>query len=439
MANQQPANSMDAIASLMQLFSGTKSNQTQTQSTSGGSSTQTSGKNLDEKTLASMLQSALESNQGLAAVTQGQKGAGLYNSSTNRLLANDLLSRLTARVAEAGATETTTKTTMPSKTTSTLSGQQGGLSSQGQDNVSKLALGLAAFNKIGGVKTLKEVAGTDVGEAAGYALGGGQTPFADLMSANLSSDPISSLNLSQGWTDVSGGEQAVANTVPQSVWDSFDSSASDYIANDFTGEAISAGSDAASSVAEDVGNFPVASVQISKTGGTAGPSSSEILAEANSPSADTTSISNANASNAASVFGGGFSAGSAGLGTATQGISYGSSTLSSTGSLSTGFDLGSGVEAAGGTTTSLAGSGADAATSSAGGSILGYIGPVMDAFNAQNNPEGEQNPDYRKAVGGAVLNYFGFGWARSLHLSDRLILQLLLFFFNAAQFNCILT
>ena len=33
----------------------------------------------------------LESNQGLAAIAQGQAGAGMYNSTTNKPLTNDLL------------------------------------------------------------------------------------------------------------------------------------------------------------------------------------------------------------------------------------------------------------------------------------------------------------------------------------------------------------
>lgn len=50
--------------------------------------------------------------------------------------------------------------------------------------------------------------------------------------------------------------------------------------------------------------------------------------------------------------------------------------------------------------------GTAASTASWGGSWLGYLGSALDAYGAS-----QTNKDYRRAVGGAILNYFGAGAA----------------------------
>lgn len=82
-------------------------------STSGGTTTEST--QIDQKTLDALLKQALEGNQGLAAISSGQSGAGLYNSSTNRLLTNDLLARVATDVA--AKTATSTRTVSPQTTT----------------------------------------------------------------------------------------------------------------------------------------------------------------------------------------------------------------------------------------------------------------------------------------------------------------------------------
>lgn len=69
---------------------------------------QTTQTKMSQSVMNQMLQSALEKNGGLAAVSSGQRGAGMYNSSTNQLMTNDLLSRLTGEIAQRGAPTTTT-------------------------------------------------------------------------------------------------------------------------------------------------------------------------------------------------------------------------------------------------------------------------------------------------------------------------------------------
>lgn len=139
------ATSLDALKSLATLFSGNKS----TRTTSGGSQTQTTSTDIDQETINKLLQSALEGNAGLAAVSQGQKGAGMYNSSTNRLLTNDLVSRLTSQVAAQTASKTTTTTSAPMKEVT----QGAGLNQA--DSLTKLVAVLSASQKLGGIKGIK--------------------------------------------------------------------------------------------------------------------------------------------------------------------------------------------------------------------------------------------------------------------------------------------
>ena len=379
--------SLDAIASLLKLFTG------QTTKTSGGSVTETTGSGLDQTALAGLLRTALESNQGLAATTQGQRTAGLYNSSTNRLMSNDLLARLTANAAAAGATKTSTRTIAPQNV------------KVGGDNAAllgKLGMGLTAYQKLGGDK-LVSMLGT-----------GSSVGTSDLLKANIAgkfgSDPTAGLTdliSSQGWADTAAntfsgsaldvaglGGDAFQTFAPEGWSDLADSAGSvaDAVSNVDT-----------SSLGDSTANFPTASATSSASLNSGNPSSSEILAEAKT--ADATTVAGSMAGNAGSGITGslfsssaptaGFSAGDLGGGLTNTGSSAATLGYSST-------DLGGGVSGSVGT---------GEAASSTGGSILGYIGPIMSAIGAQNNPNGAQNKDYRHAVGSAVLNYFGAGWA----------------------------
>jgi len=98
------ASSMQSILQLIQAFTGKGASKT----TSGG--TQTTQTQLSQEAMNGMIKSALESNSGLAAVSGMQQQQGMYNSTTNGMLTNDLLSRITANVAEKGAPTTVTKT-----------------------------------------------------------------------------------------------------------------------------------------------------------------------------------------------------------------------------------------------------------------------------------------------------------------------------------------
>jgi len=150
--------SLDALKSLATIFSGNKA----TRTLSGGSETQTTSTDIDQETLNKLLQSALESNSGLATTAQGQKTAGLYNSSTSKLLTNDLVSRLTAQVAAGTATKTTTTTKTPVKEVT----QGGGLGQT--DTLTKLVAGLSAIDKLGGIKGIKSGLKSTLDELGGF-------------------------------------------------------------------------------------------------------------------------------------------------------------------------------------------------------------------------------------------------------------------------------
>jgi len=68
--------------------------------TSGVNSTVTTNEGISQDSMDAMLKSALEGSQGLASVAQGQRTAGGYNSTTNRLLVNDLMTRTASQIAQ---------------------------------------------------------------------------------------------------------------------------------------------------------------------------------------------------------------------------------------------------------------------------------------------------------------------------------------------------
>ena len=107
-------NSTDSLTSLLKLFQ-TFSGSSGTQTTSGGTTTKQTI--LSQDVLNAMLKSAMEGTggvQGLAQVAGGQRAAGMYDSTVNTQLTNDLMSRLATQTAVAGAPTVTTspKTTV---------------------------------------------------------------------------------------------------------------------------------------------------------------------------------------------------------------------------------------------------------------------------------------------------------------------------------------
>lgn len=69
----------------------------------------TSTENVSTDKANAYLKSILESNSGLASVSSGQKAAGMYSSTVNQQLTNDLLSRTAAQTAALSTSKTTTQ------------------------------------------------------------------------------------------------------------------------------------------------------------------------------------------------------------------------------------------------------------------------------------------------------------------------------------------
>jgi len=88
--------SIDQITNLLGLLKGSKE-------------TTTTGSNISATGMNSLLQQILGSSSGLASVAGGAKSAGLYNSSTQQLLTNDLVTRTAGELAARQAGTTTTR------------------------------------------------------------------------------------------------------------------------------------------------------------------------------------------------------------------------------------------------------------------------------------------------------------------------------------------
>lgn len=105
------AEMLASAGDISQLFNGKTSSQT----TSTSGSTRTSGLDVSPQGVQALIDQILQGTNGLAAVSSGQKGAGLYDSTVNQQLTNDLTSRTAGEVAK--ATAKTVETTTPSTTT----------------------------------------------------------------------------------------------------------------------------------------------------------------------------------------------------------------------------------------------------------------------------------------------------------------------------------
>ena len=79
---------------------------------SGGTTTSTKQTQISQEGLKALIQSMLEDpSTGLAKVASGGRTSGIYNSSTQQLLVNDLISRASNAAALASSPTTTTETT----------------------------------------------------------------------------------------------------------------------------------------------------------------------------------------------------------------------------------------------------------------------------------------------------------------------------------------
>lgn len=322
----------------------------------GKSSTTTEG--TDAAGQAAMLQQLLGGTQGLAAVTGGQHSAGLYNSSVNTQLTNDLLTRATAQVAAANKTTTTTQAPqLPAGKTAALA--SGG------------ALALKLFNQFGGTKKAKDLingAGQDVSAPVSTpaTFGGGSSQFSIPSTTGI---PQISDQTAQSELGAFGGSQA-------------GSSASGGSNTDYgTG-----GTAAFQSGLADTGQFSTAGLSLA---GGIGDGTS--LASG----AGTTALTGLGGSSAIDVGASAADAATAaGVGADTAGFAAdaGSSAASGVGSyagpaIGTGLDLAKGdtLGAAGTTAGAIAGSFIPGVGTAIGGALGGFIGDNAGSWNSVVN------------------------------------------------------
>lgn len=344
--------SLDAILKLITTFSGSPK---QTTSTTESSKVSAEG-------LQAILKQALEGNQGLAHIASGQANSGLYNSSTNQLLQNDLLSRLTAQAAANSKTSTQTRTLQ----TAPVAGQKG------QTLAGALAIGKSLYNgldsKTGQGLLSKGKGLLDTVFSSSDVGAGGATYISGVAPSDV------------------GGVLQAANTGAGDSLDNLMTLTSNFAATD-TGTVGQA--------ADSVSSFfssPEASATAVDAAATTGDSGTNFLSAA---SGTTSSLGLTSSSGAA--YGG----------TTYIGANQTYDTSNAAGRLLS--DTSSGYGASAGD-MSTAASSATASTDILGGSgsSLGYLGSLYSATQA---PDAEYGKDYRQAVGSAVLNYFGFGWA----------------------------
>lgn len=135
----------------------------------GSSTSSTTSSNISQDGINSMLQDILSSSQGLASISSGQVASGLYKSTTNQLLTNNLETRVAGELAQRQAGTTTTQ-----KKNAMLS-PENLVSLLGSAAVSKIAgpTVKAAGNKLGvnqwGDKLKSAIFGDDA--AGGTAMG----------------------------------------------------------------------------------------------------------------------------------------------------------------------------------------------------------------------------------------------------------------------------
>lgn len=89
---------------------------TQTTSFSGGTNTQTSQTKFDEKAVNRMIELMMQSSEGLQATSAGEHQAGVFDSTTNQQLVNDLIARVAGEVSARTAPTETKVVASPTQT-----------------------------------------------------------------------------------------------------------------------------------------------------------------------------------------------------------------------------------------------------------------------------------------------------------------------------------
>jgi hypothetical protein len=203
----------------------------------GSSSSSSTKSNISKEGVDAMIQQILQSSQGLAAVSMGQKSSGMYNSTVNQQLTNDLTTRAAGEVAKLQAGTTTTQKTAPGvsgKDALTLMLAQGGKSLLGPS--AKALAGKSGLDQLGNklADALGLADSSGVPASIGTSAGLGEISLGDF--AGLSVPDIAT--------------SASADILGSSLAESFGVGSGDVIASDI---AASTAGDIGASAAADVG------------------------------------------------------------------------------------------------------------------------------------------------------------------------------------------
>lgn len=202
--------SLGAVAELLKLFTG-KGNTTTTKDFSDGF-TETTQKGLPPEAMQALIKTAMEGSQGLASVAGGQKSAGLYNSSTNQLLVNDLLARITGQAATLGAPTTVTRS--PTSRTQTQSVQSPALKNS-MPALAGMSLAKGGIDQLLGYGSKAHSLysrGKDLFDW--FAASESSIPGGAISAANATADPIGSLyTLTSGFSDAAPSAGAALSSI----------------------------------------------------------------------------------------------------------------------------------------------------------------------------------------------------------------------------------
>ena len=202
--------SLGAVAELLKLFTG-KGNTTTTKDYSDGF-TETTQKGLPPEAMQALIKTAMEGSQGLASVAGGQKSAGLYNSSTNQLLVNDLLARITGQAATLGAPTTVTRS--PTSRTQTQSVQSPALKNS-MPALAGMSLAKGGIDQLLGYGSKAHSLysrGKDLFDW--FAASESSIPGGAISAANATADPIGSLyTLTSGFSDAAPSAGAALSSI----------------------------------------------------------------------------------------------------------------------------------------------------------------------------------------------------------------------------------
>jgi hypothetical protein len=178
-------------------------NRSSTTSNSGGTTTSTTQQSVAPGAVDAVIKSIMEGTNGLAAVSSGQRTAGLYGSSTNQLLTNDLVARAAGEAAKLNQSTTQTTVTPQTSQTTQNSGGQTTTSNQTQNTVKQAPVSGSVAGGAAGILGALQLIPKDIKDSVLSGLGikvGGKTGAAGTTGANGSAS-----------ADLAGGDSSFAD------------------------------------------------------------------------------------------------------------------------------------------------------------------------------------------------------------------------------------